>query len=347
MKRAAAYQREPLPGGCQVLNYRIEEVLGTGSFGITYLALDVVKRVWVAIKEYFPVESAFRSGSSVVPLADPEAEEEYHWGLDQFGREAQVLTLVQHRNIVQVLRRFDANNTTYMVMAYEKGCSLGTFLRSEQEPLDEEEIKAVILPVADGLSHLHKLDLLHCDIKPDNIFIRDDGSPVVLDFGAARSMLVERGYGGDMALITAHYSPLEQYEIGRRPSPATDIYALCATAYHFITGAPPPDALSRHDAVRAGRPDPMLLAADAGRDRFSPRFLAAVDAGLALYADDRPRTLRNWLEAIEPPAADPPRRPAPRQTQVADPIKTPPKRRWLILLPFLAPILLFAFALMS
>ena len=165
--------------------YRIEQVLGAGGFGTTYLARDTHLDKQVAIKEYFPSDIAMRAAEGTVQPATTERESDYKWGLDRFLQEARTLARFSHPNIVRVVRYFEANGTAYMVMDYERGEPLKTLLQHRPYP-SEDVLKNLLRPLLDGLALVHAAGFLHRDIKPENIVVRASGQPVLIDFGAAR-----------------------------------------------------------------------------------------------------------------------------------------------------------------
>ncbi len=176
--------RNSLKPGHKVLWYEIKEVLGQGGFGITYLAYDPNLKTNVAIKEYLPIELAVREGDFSVHPVTEDLGKQYTWGLERFITEAQTLAKFKHPNLVRVLSVSEENNTAYMVMEYEEGQSLQEKLKGKRT-LEEAELLKILIPILGGLEIVHKAGFIHRDIKPDNIFIREDGSPVLLDFGSA------------------------------------------------------------------------------------------------------------------------------------------------------------------
>jgi serine/threonine protein kinase len=175
-----------LPIGHTFDGYRILRLLGAGGFGITYLAEEVQIGRKVAIKEYLPQGFAARAADSfTVRAVSSSSQGQFAWGLDRFRKEASTLVAFEHPNIVSVYRYFEANGTAYLVMQYVEGKPLDALI-SGGKTLDESEIGEVILPILDGLEQVHAAHFLHRDIKPANIYIRRDGRPVLLDFGAAR-----------------------------------------------------------------------------------------------------------------------------------------------------------------
>ena len=280
----AAAPEMALPPGFRLFEYRIDGVLGQGSFGIVYSATDVNLDVRVVVKEYLPEAYAYRGVDHAVYLRPDKDRLLYRDNLESFLVEARTLATFRHRNIVRVARFFEANQTAYMVLEYERGPSLKAWRRKRRE-VREETIVALFAPLLDGLQAVHEAGYLHRDIKPDNIIVRDaDGSLVLLDFGAARHTFADRAEAG--VVVTPGYAALEQY-VGHNQGPWTDIYGLGATLYWLVTGEKPVDAPSRMES-----PDPQPRAAELGAGRYSPSFLAAIDAALALRPEDRPRDIR-------------------------------------------------------
>ena len=288
-----------LPEGTELVgDYRIQRVLGAGGFGVTYLADEIALGRAVTIKEYFPSDFAARSVEMEAGPRSQDCKEDYKWGLDRFLDEAQTLARFDHPNIVRVYRYFRLNNTGYMVLQFEEGHSLKGWLKSLGRAPRQKELDAILAPLLDALELIHKSDFLHRDIAPDNIIIRRNGEPVLIDFGAARGEIAAHSKTVS-ALVKPGYSPYEQYaETSRQQGPWSDIYALGATLYHAITGRRPPDAPSR--MVK----DELVPARDAALSSYRASFLRAIDRALALNVESRPQSVAAWrgdLLAPEPP----------------------------------------------
>jgi serine/threonine protein kinase len=291
--------RNALPRGFKLFEYQIESVLGKpGGFGITYLATDSHLRQSVAIKEYLPTDFAIREGVSTVYVRSSSYEESFDWGLKCFIEEARVLAKFNHPNIVRVSRFFEAHGTAYMVMEYQKGQSLTDYLK-QQRVLTEDELLAIVLPLLEGLREIHLAGFLHRDIKPNNIYIREDKTPVLLDFGSARYAVGQKSRSVT-SIVTPGYAPLEQYdnEISDQ-GPWTDIYALGAVMYCAISGEAPPAA------TRRVMKDPMIPAAKVGEGKYNKNLLQAIDWALQLSEEDRPRTVEQWREKMLTPTSPP------------------------------------------
>ena len=289
---------DTLPAGTLLQEYRIEQVLGKGGFGLTYLATDVNLDQKVAIKEYFPRGVVVRQPDGKnIQIKTSENEETFKWGLDRFLKEVRLLARFKHPNLVEVHRFFEANGTAYMVMTFEEGKSLGSYLEALGRPVREDEFMAILVPLMDGLAQLHAQQIVHRDIKPDNILIRSNGTPVLLDFGSARQARFNQRDQMTMVL-TPGYAPAEQYQQESKQGPWTDIYALGAVIHKAITGNTPPQAIQRQQAIHDKRPDPMEATVKLGGETFSRSFLEAVDQALNIQEEARPQSLEQWRRML-------------------------------------------------
>ena len=279
-----------LPIGTELAgDFRITKVLGAGGFGITYLADETPLNRGVAIKEYFPSDFAAREGTTLVFPKSRGQDEDYRWGLDRFIEEAQTLATFDHANIVRVYRYFRQNNTGYMVLKLEEGTSFKAWLDQLGRRPSQAELDNIVRQLLDALGLIHDRAFLHRDIAPDNIMIRPDGSPVLIDFGSARREVASH-LATMSVLVKPGYSPAEQYaQDGKRQGPWTDMYALAATLYHAVTGRRPADApgrMQRDDLI------PAELAAPQGVYRDD--FLRAIDMALRLPIEARPQSIAAW-----------------------------------------------------
>ena len=287
-----------LPSGTELAgDYRIDRVLGAGGFGVTYLADEMALSRAVTIKEYFPSDFAARTNGLDASPRSQDCAGDYRWGLDRFIAEAQILAKFDHSHIVKVYRTFKANNTAYMVLHWEEGQSLKSWLKTLGRAPRQKELDRIIAPLLDALETIHKANFLHRDIAPDNIIIRKSGDPVLIDFGAARGDIAAHSKTKTVsALVKPGYSPYEQYaETSKQQGPWTDIYALAATLYHAVTGKRPLDSPSRM------LKDDMVPAAQAALSSYRSTFLEAIDRGLALAIDARPQSVVEWRGALLAP----------------------------------------------
>ncbi len=291
--------------------YVIEAQLGSGGFGITYLAKHrYLEDLWVAIKEYLPEGAAIRDSTSRVHAISEQHNKIYAWGLHRFLDEARLLRQFKHPNIVSVEDFFEANNTAYLVMNYVRGRSIQADLDAGRK-FDEAQLRRIVYPLLKALNLIHRDGLYHRDISPDNILLREqDDSPVLIDFGSARYEMRMHGpeqTGADRAhtpttIFKQGYSPIEQYE-GTTQGPYTDVYALGATLYRIALGARPVDALKRSGEIRLTKTDPLIPASEKGKDQYSAEFLRAIDAAMQLEPANRPQTTDAWLQILGPPEA--------------------------------------------
>ncbi len=307
---------EQLKKGSKLHWYQIDSILGRGGFGITYLATDTNLQTQVAIKEYLPGDIAERKQDSYVLPKTGTDGEMYRWGLTRFIDEARILAKFKHHNIVRVHSVFEENNTAYMVMEYEQGNNLELMLRTPQYR-SEGRLIEIFDAILSGLEQVHAHNIIHRDIKPANIYIRQDGSPVLLDFGSARQHIA--GKSQNMTrILTKGYAPYEQMEdSGGKQGPWTDIYSIGATLYYAVARTLPADSFSRFTKVIQKQPDPLIPAKDLENAyEYSPEFVHAIDMALQFEAKDRPQNVAEFRQLLTKAKAAP--RPAPVATQETD-----------------------------
>jgi hypothetical protein len=274
-----------LPGGAKLFEFEIESVLGYAGLGITYRAIDTLLREAVAIKEYLPNELAVRLPDGAVRAKSDEKQEEFRTELQSFLEEARVMALFRDEHIVRVRRYFEMNGTGYIVLDLEHGLTLSQLV--EYSPLSENKFRDIFYAILDGVEVIHNRAILHNDLKPDNIMLRDDGSVVIIDFNAARD------FGSSyITAVASAYSPPEHLGVGGQPGPSSDLYALGAIAYRCVTGSAPPDSLQR---LRDDRYVPAIIAA---RRAYSQALLSAIDWMLRVEKADRPRSVAQVRLAV-------------------------------------------------
>lgn len=270
----------------------IERNLGSGGFGKTYLARDRQLDRLVAIKEYFLQDYAVRDGRQVRPVSR-DAVAVFENGLDRFRREAQLLRTVSHPSIVKVFRSFEENGTCYMVLEYIEGQDLEDWLVALGRPPTQAELDRLLVPVLSALGTVHAAGILHRDISPRNIRLRNrDNAPVLLDFGAAKSVTRPLKSITIRPIVKHGYSPQEVYTAGsKRQGPWTDIYGLAAVLYRALSGKAPPASMDR-----LVEPQGMTAAAELPlpAKAYRPSFLRAIDLGLAMAPENRPQTVAAW-----------------------------------------------------
>jgi serine/threonine protein kinase len=281
-----------LPDNFELNEFKLERVLGQGGFGITYLALDMNLIQHVAIKEYYPREFANRDSTfSIHAVGSTEDKDTFAWGLKRFLDEARVLAQLSHPSIISVKRFFEAHGTAYLVMEYCDGKPLDEIIR-DHGPLNESELNGILFPLLDGLEHVHERAFLHRDIKPANIFIKRNGNPVLLDFGAAKNEMTSHSKSVT-SLATAGYAPFEQYSTKGKQGPWSDIYGLAATIYRAISGVKPQDAPDRM------LEDTLEPVAELLKGKFNPHLLLAIDRALSIRPGDRPQSIAEFRNLIK------------------------------------------------
>jgi len=306
-----AYSNKALPPGTVLREWRLEDVLGVGGFGIVYRGRGIYFDELVAIKEYFPSSISERDAEDTVVPIDSDAEEVHALGLKKFVEEAKLLwnlsTPTRHPNIVNVRSLFEVHGTAYMVMDFEDGNSLSRLLKQGTR-FNERSLLDMIRPIAEGLDRAHRVGVLHRDIKPPNILINPDGRPVLIDFGSARFEAAE-ATSTSVTFHTPPYAAIEQYVKTYPQGPWTDIYALGVVLYECVAGEKPPEVLERLHGEQ-GRP-----LAEGHWPGYSPRFLAAIDSAMTIRPDDRPRSIAAWLEQFD---SDPKKRTASTIVEIDD-----------------------------
>jgi serine/threonine protein kinase len=272
--------------------YLVGRVLGQGGFGITYLAWDINLNIKLAIKEYFPQDLASRAaGHSQVSAYAGSMGSQYEYGLDKFLQEARTLAQFEgHPNIVSVRDFFKANGTAYFVMSYVEGITVKDHLINSGGVLPVDQARGIIMPVLDALKEVHSVNILHRDISPDNIYINNKGQVILIDFGAARQAIGEKGRSLSI-ILKPGYAPEEQYRSKGIQGPWTDIYAVGATLYHLITGHQPPEALER--LAEDGLVPPTQLGA-----AVSDAEESAILKALAVKAADRHQTVADFQAGL-------------------------------------------------
>ncbi len=306
---------DALPVGTVLEGYRVLSVLGRGAFGITYLASEEKLERLVAIKEYLPEEFAIRDGVSTINARTGSHGEMFEYGRSSFLKEAKTLVKFKHPNIVRVLTFFEQYGTAYLVMEYEEGVDLRHYLENSGK-LSQDQLLGIFIPINEGLSLVHDLGFIHRDIKPANIYIRNDGSPVLIDFGAARSV-VKDNVSDLTRILTEGYAPYEQDNPAWcDQGPWTDIYALGATLYMAIIRKKPVSASARAAALMRKKDDPYESLAAMTPEGYSPEFCSAIDKALEFEPDNRPQSVREWNMLLAGEGGDEtvlmPRRSSPR-----------------------------------
>lgn len=280
--------------------YILGKVLGHGGFGITYIAWDSKRNRPVAIKEFFPNAFSTRcEGESAVSCYNSKSEKFFKEGVKKMLDEGERLSkFYKNENIVNVYDHFEANKTAYIVMEYLEGKDLKKYLAENGGKLDIDEAIEIILPVLNALNDMHKENMIHRDISPDNIFICDNGKVKILDFGSAR-LAVQDADKSMSIMLKKGYAPKEQYSSRSKQGPWTDVYAVSATLYELVTGHKPSDSNDREDEPIKSFKELGVL----GRGELE----SIIMKGMALDVADRTpdaATLYNQLSEIIKPSGE-------------------------------------------
>lgn len=281
-----------LPIGSRVAEFEIVGLIGEGGFGIVYQARDTSLDRIVALKEFMPAIFAGRVDGVRVAVRASNHQATFEAGLKSFINEAKMLAKFAHPALVEVFRFWEANGTAYMAMRLYKGETLRQVLASSSQTFSEQRIAEVMAPIFDALEMLHREQVFHRDIAPDNIMLAD-GRSVLLDFGSARRLIGD----ATQALTTVlkpGYAPVEQYsdDGSMRQGAWTDVYALGGVLYHLATGKPPLQAVSRILS------DPLQTVNQVTGDKFSEAFSDAVKKALNVHVDQRFQTVREFRDAL-------------------------------------------------
>jgi serine/threonine protein kinase len=281
---------QPLPEGFQLENYRILRLLASGGFSMVYLAHDE-NETPVAIKEYLPATLALRTGDNPAPLVPEENVQAFRYGLKCFFEEGRALATLSHPNVVRVINFFRANETVYLVMRYERGRTLQEHIRKKSGAIREDWLRNTFAQLLNGLREVHSNKLLHLDIKPGNIYVRNDGNPVLIDFGAARQTLAVDGLKLPPMYTPGFASP-EQHRQRDRLGPWSDIYSIGASMYACLAGVGPPVATQRLEKDR------MTSARKGWAGKYSVDLLDTIDWCLRPNHAERPQSVFALQKAL-------------------------------------------------
>ena len=274
--------------GCEIIG-----LIGAGEFSIVYLAYDYALARHVAVKEYMPASLAVRNPNGPLSVPAQADQEIYRVGLSSFLSEAKLLARFDAPSLVKILRFWEGNGTAYMAMPLYDGVTLQQLVDSGRFDANEKRVRGVLEQLLEAIDRLHRAHCFHPDIAPDNMLLLADGRPLLLDFGAARRV-IQAHADGPAAALKPGFAPVEDYEeiSNLKRGPWTDIYALGAVAYFVISGKTPPPALSRM------ADDRMTPARQAGADRYSEPFLAALDHALAVMPQQRLQSVADFRRAL-------------------------------------------------
>ena len=286
----ASQTNQALPNGFQLQDYRIVKQLSGGGFSIVYLAYDQ-QGTPVAIKEYLPSALALRQDGADVLATSADNLATFRYGMKCFFEEGRALANISHPNVVRVTNFFRANETVYMVMQYERGKTLQDHIQSQKGEIKENFIRRVFAELLNGLREVHTRKILHLDIKPANIYIRLDGTPVLLDFGAARQTLTS-----EKSKLSPMYTPgfaaPEQYKNRELLGPWSDIYSIGASMFACLAGFAPQAADLRSES------DKLVSCKKLWGGQYSDQLLEIIDWCLKLDYMERPQSVFALQKAL-------------------------------------------------
>ncbi|MGB1260239.1 MAG: serine/threonine protein kinase [Akkermansiaceae bacterium] len=281
-----------LPLGFQLGGYRIDRILGDGSFGIVYLATVAGDGMKYALKELYPKSLVTRAEDSSVFVTLEENRDDLDYMREMFHAEAKLLSTLRHASFTSYIDDFTALGTSYLVMKYESGFDLGHYIKNGQV-MSEEEMFAFFIPLLEGLETLHNNGYIHRDIKPQNIYSAPGNHAVLIDFGAAMKIDTQLSHPPD-GIFSDQFAPIEQYVNDGGMGAWTDIYALAAVMYYMITGNKPPHAVKRDEGKQ-----PLIPLTSMSLEGYNPHFLAAIDAALAHQVADRTQSAASFAKQLK------------------------------------------------
>ena len=306
LTRMAQQANHPLPAGFRIDEYCIEHQLSLGGFSIVYVATDAHGQR-VAIKEYLPNTLALRSEGQTAPIITEDHLPAFRYGMKCFFEEGRALAGLSHPNVIRVLNFFRANDTVYMVMEYEHGRTLQELIQKNRPGVTENFIRNIFTKMLNGLREVHSHRLLHLDLKPSNIYMRNNHMPVLIDFGAARQTLA-----CDTPMLKPMYTPgfasPEHYHQRELLGPWSDIYSVGASMYACISGNTPQPADNRLEKDR------LVPAMVRWEGQYSDQLLETIDWCLCLNHRYRPQSVFALQKALTEPVIAPVPRLPPKET---------------------------------
>ena len=271
--------------------YRIVSLIAQGGFGITYEAIQTGLNARVALKEFYIKDLCLRdiNDGPDVMIKSTDRKAIFDGFRQKFLKEARTIASLSHHNIVKVNDVFEQNGTAYYTMEYIEGETLKDHVAANG-PLEESRAIELIAEAGEALSHIHSRNILHLDIKPDNIMLRNGTTPVIIDFGVSKRYDKDGNQTSMMQIARSRgYAPIEQYkpEAMASFSPATDVYSLAATLYFALSGDKPlePSQIFEHGL-------PLIL-------DISGETMEAIIKGMAVKRENRPQSVDEFIDLLE------------------------------------------------
>lgn len=274
------------PGTSLKGRYKIIKILGMGGFGITYKVYDVLENRNCAVKEFVPRGIVMRGNSTeLIPLSESKSETFEH-GKKRFLEEARILNRLKDiRSVVSVYDFFDENGTSYFVMEYLDGSSLNKIIKKNELTMPVDVVLEIIRKVGEALIEVHKYNIFHRDISPDNIFVTNKGEIKLIDFGNAKN-LIRNDDEKLSVVLKPGFAPPEQYSVKGEQGCYTDVYALASTAYYMLTKHKIPDCFDRYKG------DNYTPLKELG---YPEQVSDAIDHALILKYKERTQTIYDFL----------------------------------------------------
>lgn len=287
-----------LPANTQIGVYEIKDASKIGNFDITYRAWNHHLKESVKIQEYFPQDFAIRTSNGLgVGPKSVNDKENFDYGLKAFLDQAEILTQIEHPNIVVAENVLQLNGTAYLILGTPQGVSLSKLIQPATK-FAEEELRFILASMLSALQKIHEHKIVHGGIQPAAILLGKDGEPLLTDFAAARLAIAART--AQLAdELAAGYAAAEQYEPAKESGPATDFYALGATMYYCMTHRQPVVAQSRIIVLSNGEPDPMALLSDPANVTYSSELLQAISWMLQPEYNQRPQSASDILALLK------------------------------------------------
>ncbi len=282
-----------LPEGTQLGVYEIKKASKIDTFDITYRAWNHHLKERVEIREYFPHDFAIRAKDGLgVESKSPSDKENFDYGLKTFLDRAEILTQIEHPNIVKAENILQFNGTAYLILDYQEGVPLSKLVRSPAS-FAETELKFILVSILNALQKVHEYKIVHGGIQPATIILRKDGEPLLTDFAVAAHT---SKLAGELA---PGYAPPERYEHAHEPGAASDFYALGATMYYCLTQKQPTGAQNRIKALSKGEPDPMASLSGSLGATYSAELLQVIDWMLRPEYNNRPQSATEILALLK------------------------------------------------